>query len=133
MKRKTAYRFARWANTNWKGCFSETEIRQAVDDYVSGDPHITQTIIELLKEDNSPDALQWLKVWEGCKTKRQLKANDTVICGNVKATIREITFQEPWEWRRSYYLEFTDTNGIYRSWKQQYDGGYAVDENGKEI
>lgn len=24
-----------------------------------------------------------------------------------------------------YYLEFRDTNGVYRSWKQNFDGGYA--------
>jgi len=64
---------------------------------------------------------------------RQLIPGDTVICHGIKATIKEIAFQEPWEWRKSWYLEFTDTNGVYRSWKQQYDGGTAVDCNGKEI
>jgi hypothetical protein len=27
--------------------------------------------------------------------------------------------------RKAYYLEFRDTNGVYRSWKQNFDGGYA--------
>lgn len=67
------------------------------------------------------------------RIKRQLKVGDTVKCQNVSATIAEITFQEPWEWRKAWYLEFTDTNGVYRSWKQDVDGGSAFDEKGKEI
>lgn len=65
--------------------------------------------------------------------KRQLEVGDTIRCMGEVATIAEIAFQEPWEWRESYYLEFTDTNGIYRSWKQEFDGGRAYDKNGKEI
>lgn len=65
--------------------------------------------------------------------KRQLEIGDTVVCMGIRATIAEIGFQEPWGWRDSYYLEFTDTNGVYRSWKQEYDGGTAYDKNGKEI
>lgn len=65
--------------------------------------------------------------------KRQLEAGDTIICGGIRATIATIAFQEPWEWRDSWYLEFRDTNGIYRSWKQVFDGGKAYDANGNEI
>lgn len=57
---------------------------------------------------------------------RQLRPGDTIVCQGIRATIKEIAFQEPWEWRQAYYLEFRDTNGIYRSWKQNFDGGYAI-------
>lgn len=65
--------------------------------------------------------------------KRQLEIGDTIKCQGITATIASITFQEPWEWRNAYYLEFTDTKGNYRSWKQNYDGGKAYDKDGKEI
>jgi len=65
--------------------------------------------------------------------KRQLKIGDTIICQGIKATIAEITFQEPWEWRNAWYIEFTDTNGNYRNWKQEIDGGKAYNNAGVEI
>ena len=65
--------------------------------------------------------------------KRQLEIGDTIRCAEVSATIAEITFQEPWAWRNSWYIEFTDTDGNYRSWKQCDDGGKAYDKNGIEI
>ena len=43
----------------------------------------------------------------------------------MTVSIKDIAWQEPWEWRKAYYLEFRDTNGVYRSWKQNYDGGFA--------
>ena len=48
---------------------------------------------------------------------RDLKPGDVVHA--------EIAWQEPWDWREAYYLEFRDANGIYRCWKQNFDGGYA--------
>lgn len=65
--------------------------------------------------------------------KRDLIVGDTIKCQGITATIAEIGFQEPWEWREAWYLEFTDTRGIYRSWKQNFDGGKAFDKNGNEI
>ena len=65
--------------------------------------------------------------------KRQLEVGDVVKCQGIKAEIAHIEWQEPWEWRESWYLEFTDTRGVYRSWKQMYDGGKAYDKNGNEI
>ena len=56
---------------------------------------------------------------------RNLKPGDVVHCKGITCEIKEISFQEPWEWREAYCLEFYDTNGIYRSWKQSIDGGYA--------
>ena len=66
---------------------------------------------------------------------RQLEVGDKIMCpvnvGMITITdftveIAEITYQEPWEWRNAYYLEFRDTNGVYRSWKQNIDGGEAI-------
>lgn len=57
---------------------------------------------------------------------RQLRHGDKICCKGITCTIDKISFQEPWEWRNSYYLEFTDTNGNYKSWKQCFDGGEAV-------
>lgn len=57
---------------------------------------------------------------------QDLQVGDTVVCGGIKATIAEIAWQEPWSWRNSFYLEFRDTKGNYRSWKQEYDGGYVI-------
>lgn len=56
---------------------------------------------------------------------RQLREGDKIHCKGITCTIAEIAWQEPWSWREAYYLEFTDTNGIYRSWKQNMDGGEA--------
>lgn len=58
-------------------------------------------------------------------TPRQLQPGDVIHCQGITATIASIAYQEPWEWREAYYLEFTDTKGNYRSWKQNFDGGYA--------
>lgn len=55
-------------------------------------------------------------------TDHKLKPGDIVTCKGISATIKEITFQEYWE-GEGYYVEFTDTNGNYRNWKQWTDGG----------
>lgn len=65
--------------------------------------------------------------------KRQLVIGDTIKAQGITATIAEITFQEPWAWRKSWYIEFTDTDGNYRNWKQSDDGGTAYDKDGNEI
>lgn len=56
---------------------------------------------------------------------RDLKPGDIIHCCNITCEIKEIKYQEPWNWRNAYYIEFLDTNGNYRSWKQNFDGGYA--------
>jgi len=65
------------------------------------------------------------KILKGVKKMRDLRPGDVVHCQGIVCTIKEIAWQEPWEWRKAYYLEFRDTNGVYRSWKQNYDGGFA--------
>lgn len=53
----------------------------------------------------------------------KLEPGDTIVCKGIRATIKEIKFQEYWY---SYITEFTDTNGNYRSWKQEVDGGKVI-------
>lgn len=53
----------------------------------------------------------------------QLEPGDTIVCKGIRATIKEIKFQEYWD---SYITEFIDTNGNYRSWKQEVDGGKVI-------
>ena len=65
------------------------------------------------------------KILKGVKKMRDLRPGDVVHCQGIVCTIKEIVWQEPWEWREAYYLEFRVTNGVYRSWKQNYDGGFA--------
>lgn len=60
---------------------------------------------------------------------RDLRPGDVVHCQGIICTIKEIAWQEPWNYRDAYYLEFRDTNGVYRSWKQNFDGGYAELKN----
>lgn len=57
---------------------------------------------------------------------RDLKKGDVIHVGNITCEVAEIIWQEPWQWRNAYHLEFKDTDGIYRSWKQSYDGGKAI-------
>lgn len=54
---------------------------------------------------------------------RDLIVGDVIIVSGVKVEIAEIKYQEPWQWRNAYYIEFIDTKGNYRSWKQNIDGG----------
>lgn len=56
---------------------------------------------------------------------KELQAGDIIHCQGITCEVKEVAWQEPWEWREAYYCEFRDTNGVYRSWKQNYDGGYA--------
>lgn len=69
------------------------------------------------------------------EVKRQLEPGDKIQCplnvglitiSDFTCEIKEIIDQEPWEWRESYYIEFIDTNGVHRSWKQKFDGGKAI-------
>lgn len=56
---------------------------------------------------------------------RDLRPGDVIQCKGITCTIKEITMQESWSWRKSYYVEFVDTEGNYRSWKQNVDVGEA--------
>lgn len=54
-----------------------------------------------------------------------LEPGDTIICQGIRATIKEIEFQEYWM-GHGFITEFTDTNGVYRNWKQEVDGGKVI-------
>ena len=55
----------------------------------------------------------------------QLEPGDTIICKGIKTTIKEIKYQEWWN-DYGFIVEFIDTNGNYRSWKQGADGGKVI-------
>lgn len=55
-----------------------------------------------------------------------LEPGDKICVKGITCTIKEIVVQEPWEWRNAFYIEFRDTNGVYRSWKQNFDGGKVI-------
>lgn len=56
---------------------------------------------------------------------RDLKVGDKIHAQGITCKIAEIIYQEPWDWRNAYYIEFRDAKGICRSWEQNFDGGYA--------
>lgn len=64
--------------------------------------------------------------------RRKLVPGDIVVCKGIRTEIKEITFQEFWE-GEGFYTAFFDTTGIYRSWKQWYDGGYVENNKGEQI
>ena len=43
---------------------------------------------------------------------RDLKPGDVVHVQGIVCEIAEIAWQEPWDWREAYYLEFRDANRI---------------------
>ena len=55
----------------------------------------------------------------------QLEPGDTIVCKGIRATIKEIKFQEYWH-DDGFITEFIDTKGNYRSWKQGIDGGKVI-------
>lgn len=57
----------------------------------------------------------------------KLEPGDTIICKGIRATIKEISFQE-WYHDTGFITEFRDTNGVYRSWKQYLDGGKIIEK-----
>ncbi len=60
----------------------------------------------------------------------ELKKGDRIHCQGLNVEIANISYQD--NSFKAFDCEFTDTNGIYRSWKQIYDGGF-VTRNGKEL
>lgn len=65
--------------------------------------------------------------------KRELVPGDVIKTKYGTATIKEIFYQEPFEWRNGYYCEFEDTDGKYRTYNHNFDGGICYDCNGIEI
>ena len=59
----------------------------------------------------------------------KLEPGATIICKGIKAVIKEIKYQEWWN-DYGFIVEFIDTNGNYRSWKQGSDGGKVIPKEG---
>lgn len=55
----------------------------------------------------------------------QLEPGDTIVCKGIRATIKEIKYQDYFH-DDGFITEFIDTNGNYRSWKQYIDGGKVI-------
>lgn len=59
---------------------------------------------------------------------KEAKVGDKISCKGITVTIKEIIDQ--WTDRSMgtefYCVEFRDTNGKYRMWKQYYDGGELI-------
>lgn len=51
------------------------------------------------------------------------RKGDIVECMGICATIDKILYQDFWE---NWDIEFIDTNGNYRHWKQGFDGGRLI-------
>lgn len=51
------------------------------------------------------------------------KIGDVVNCMGLSVTIAHIFYQE---FDRHWDIEFLDTNGCYRHWKQLWDGGELI-------
>lgn len=57
---------------------------------------------------------------------KEAKPGDQIsACGKL-VTIAKILYQEYWETRDLWDIEFIDTKGNYRHWKQSYDGGHFL-------
>ena len=55
----------------------------------------------------------------------KLEPGDTIVCKGIKATIKEIKYQDYFH-DDGFTTEFIDTNENYRSWKQYIDGGKVI-------
>ena len=57
--------------------------------------------------------------------KRILVPGDRIYCKGIIATIKEITYQDDYG-DEGFDCEFMGEDGIYRSWKQRFDGGMVL-------
>ena len=68
------------------------------------------------------------KAMEIMANTREAKPGDIITCKGIKAIIKTIHYQDFYKSDRNdgtcdWDIEFTDTNGNYRHWKQYFDGG----------
>lgn len=57
------------------------------------------------------------------------KPGDIIICQGIRAEIAKIAYQECYplgDGKYEWFMEFTDTKGVYRSWKSELDGGRII-------
>lgn len=57
--------------------------------------------------------------------RKKLEPGDVIVCGGIRAEISRIIHQDWWI-EEGFQIEFYDTNGKYRSWKQHIDGGRVI-------
>ena len=55
--------------------------------------------------------------------RKQARRGDMVACMGIVVTIENILYQEFFE---DWDIEFIDTDGNYRHWKQYFDGGRLI-------
>ena len=55
---------------------------------------------------------------------KELEPGDQIVCQRLKVTIKKIEYQDYYE--REHNTEFRSIDGVYRSWKSVYDGGYVI-------
>lgn len=76
----------------------------------------------------------YYKLQEQMNNEPMIGIGDTIHCQGIAAVIAEIYYNDRFielipdqeeEYAIFYDIEFRDTNGILRSWKSIYDGGYA--------
>lgn len=54
-----------------------------------------------------------------------VKVGDTIVCNGLRATVATIHYQDYFD-ESGFNIEFTSTDGVYRSWKQNLDGGELI-------
>ena len=57
--------------------------------------------------------------------KKILKVGDKIYCRGIVVKISEIIYQDVCAHEGEMDVEFVDSNGKYRHWKQYFDGGYV--------
>lgn len=76
----------------------------------------------------------YYKLQEQLQNEPMIGIGDIIHCQGIAAVIAEIYYNDRFielipdqeeEYAIFYDIEFRDTNGILRSWKSIYDGGYA--------
>ena len=55
----------------------------------------------------------------------KIDVGDTVIARGIKVVVGEIIYQEYYD-ETGYSIEFIDSRGDYRDWKQSVDGGQLI-------
>lgn len=68
------------------------------------------------------------KAMEIVKNTKKAQKGDIITCKGIKSVIENIHYQDFYKSDRNdgscdWDIEFTDTDGNYRHWKQYFDGG----------